>query len=147
LGRRLQERSTGVTFVSADGGRNAIDIEAVGSSDTLSELVKILNDGVATLHDSFLAGSSSGVQMIGGRRPSARHAASIVTRIVALARCLQFQVSKYVTGKANQHDDNLAAIAAAVVRAVERYTDSHRFADDLTILLLRRCTIPAAAGV
>jgi sigma-B regulation protein RsbU (phosphoserine phosphatase) len=49
--------------------------------------------------------------------------------------------------KANQHDENLSAIGAAVVRAVERYTDSHKFADDLTILLLRRCTTPAAAGV
>jgi sigma-B regulation protein RsbU (phosphoserine phosphatase) len=49
--------------------------------------------------------------------------------------------------KANQHDENLSAIGAAVVRAVERYTDSHKFADDLTILLLRRRTAPAAAGV
>jgi len=49
--------------------------------------------------------------------------------------------------KANQHDENLSAVGAAVVRAVERYTDSHKFADDLTILLLRRCTTPAAAGV
>ena len=42
---------------------------------------------------------------------------------------------------------DLAAIGAAVVRAVERYTDSHKFADDLTILLLRRCTTPAPAAV
>jgi sigma-B regulation protein RsbU (phosphoserine phosphatase) len=49
--------------------------------------------------------------------------------------------------KANRDDENLSAIGAAVVRAVERYTDSHKFADDLTILLLRRCAIPAAAGV
>jgi len=49
--------------------------------------------------------------------------------------------------KANRDDENLSAIGAAVVRAVERYTDSHKFADDLTILLLRRCTAPAAAGV
>jgi serine phosphatase RsbU (regulator of sigma subunit) len=49
--------------------------------------------------------------------------------------------------KANQHDEDLSAVGAAVVRAVERYTDSHKFADDLTILLLRRCTTPAAAGV
>jgi len=34
--------------------------------------------------------------------------------------------------------DSLAAIGAAVVRAVERHTDATRFADDLTILLLRR---------
>jgi phosphoserine phosphatase RsbU/P len=49
--------------------------------------------------------------------------------------------------KANQDDENLSAIGAAVVRAVERHTDSHKFADDLTILLLRRCTAAAAAGV
>jgi serine phosphatase RsbU (regulator of sigma subunit) len=41
----------------------------------------------------------------------------------------------------------LSAVGAAVVRAVERHTDSHKFADDLTILLLRRCAMPAAAGV
>ena len=97
FGRGLQKRSTGIAFVSADRGGNAIGIEAVGLSDRFSELVKILDDGVATLHDGFLAGSSSGVQMIGGRRPSARHVASIVPRIVAFARCLQFHVSKYVT--------------------------------------------------
>ena len=45
------------------------------------------------------------------------------------------------------HDDELSAVGSAVVRAVERHTDSHKFADDLTILLLRRCATPAAAGV
>jgi serine phosphatase RsbU (regulator of sigma subunit) len=49
--------------------------------------------------------------------------------------------------RANQHDESLSAIGAAVVRAVERYTDSHKFADDLTILLLRRRTAPVVAGV
>ncbi|HJZ75964.1 MAG TPA: PP2C family protein-serine/threonine phosphatase [Vicinamibacterales bacterium] len=34
--------------------------------------------------------------------------------------------------------DSLSAIGAGVVRAVERHTDEKRFADDLTILLLRR---------
>jgi sigma-B regulation protein RsbU (phosphoserine phosphatase) len=34
--------------------------------------------------------------------------------------------------------ESLSAISAAVVRAVERHTDATRFADDLTILLLRR---------
>ena len=48
--------------------------------------------------------------------------------------------------KASQHD-SLSAVGAAVVRAVERHTDEHKFADDLTILLLRRCAAPAAAGV
>ena len=42
--------------------------------------------------------------------------------------------------------DSLSGIGAAVVRAVERHTDERKFADDLTILLLRR-TIPAPAGV
>jgi sigma-B regulation protein RsbU (phosphoserine phosphatase) len=48
--------------------------------------------------------------------------------------------------KASRQDE-LSAVGAAVVRAVERHTDSHKFADDLTILLLRRCATPAAAGV
>jgi len=47
--------------------------------------------------------------------------------------------------KANARD-SLSAIGAAVVEAVERHTDEKRFADDLTILLLRR-TAPAPAGV
>jgi hypothetical protein len=34
-----------------------------------------------------------------------------------------------------------------VVRAVERHTDNTKFADDLTILLLRRRVIPTAVGV
>jgi sigma-B regulation protein RsbU (phosphoserine phosphatase) len=45
------------------------------------------------------------------------------------------------------HRDSLSDVGAAVVRAVERHTDEHKFADDLTILLLRRCPTPAAAGV
>jgi len=48
--------------------------------------------------------------------------------------------------KASQHN-TLADVGAAVVRAVERHTDSRKFADDLTILLLRRCATPALAGV
>src|SRR4051812_25917695 len=42
--------------------------------------------------------------------------------------------------------DTLTGIGSAVVRAVERHTDDTRFADDLTILLLRR-TQPVAASV
>jgi len=41
--------------------------------------------------------------------------------------------------------ETLSGIGAAVVRAVERHTDEKRFADDLTILLLRR-TAPGPAG-
>jgi serine phosphatase RsbU (regulator of sigma subunit) len=43
--------------------------------------------------------------------------------------------------------DALAELGAAVVRAVERHTSDKRFADDLTILLLRRSEVPAAVGV
>jgi phosphoserine phosphatase RsbU/P len=46
-----------------------------------------------------------------------------------------------------EHGNNVAAIGAAVVRAVERHTADIRLADDLTLLLLRRSTAPAAAGV
>jgi len=41
--------------------------------------------------------------------------------------------------------ESLSAIGAAVERAVERHTDERRFADDLTILLLRR-TAALSAG-
>ena len=41
----------------------------------------------------------------------------------------------------------LPALGAAVLRAVERYTGDTRFADDLTLLLLRRCTVSAPVGV
>jgi len=43
--------------------------------------------------------------------------------------------------------NNVAAIGSAVVRAVERHTSDVRFADDLTLLLLRRSGLPVAAGV
>jgi len=47
----------------------------------------------------------------------------------------------------SSHRRSLSEVGAAVVRAVERHTDDTRFADDLTILLLRRCIAPAPAGV
>jgi len=43
--------------------------------------------------------------------------------------------------------NNVAATSAAVVRAVERHRADTRLADDLTLLLLRRSTVPSAAGV
>ena len=43
-----------------------------------------------------------------------------------------------------EHRNNVAAIGAAVVRAVELHTDDIRFADDLTLLLLRRSPVPVA---
>lgn len=44
-------------------------------------------------------------------------------------------------------DQDVTAIGSAVVRAVERHTDNTKFADDLTILLLRRRNIPTPVGV
>jgi phosphoserine phosphatase RsbU/P len=43
--------------------------------------------------------------------------------------------------------DSLADIGGAVVRAVQQHTADTRLADDLTILLLRRCPTPAPVGV
>jgi len=42
--------------------------------------------------------------------------------------------------------DSVSAIGAAIVHTVEQYTADTRLADDLTILLLRRCAVvPAPA--
>ena len=46
-----------------------------------------------------------------------------------------------------EHSNNMAAIGAAVVHAVERHTADTRLADDLTLLLLRCSPVPATAGV
>jgi phosphoserine phosphatase RsbU/P len=46
-----------------------------------------------------------------------------------------------------ERGNNVAAIGSAVVRAVERHTSEVRFADDLTLLLLRRSSVPVATGV
>jgi serine phosphatase RsbU (regulator of sigma subunit) len=46
-----------------------------------------------------------------------------------------------------ERGNNVAAIGSAVVRAVERHTSDVRFADDLTLLLLRRSGVPVATGV
>jgi len=46
-----------------------------------------------------------------------------------------------------ERDNNVAAIGSAVVRAVEKHTADVRFADDLTLLLLRRSAAPVTTGV
>jgi serine phosphatase RsbU (regulator of sigma subunit) len=43
--------------------------------------------------------------------------------------------------------ESLSAVGSAVVRSVEQHTADVRLADDLTILLLRRCTAAAVVGV
>ena len=49
--------------------------------------------------------------------------------------------------KASAHETPVRRSARRSSASVERHTAEKRFADDLTILLLRRCTAPAAAGV
>jgi sigma-B regulation protein RsbU (phosphoserine phosphatase) len=51
------------------------------------------------------------------------------------------------TALKTHRDEAISSIGPAVVRAVERHTDATRFADDLTILLLRRCTTSTPIGV
>ncbi|MGH9386505.1 MAG: hypothetical protein ACRD2N_19710 [Vicinamibacterales bacterium] len=92
--RHIHEWPSGLPFVLANGRGDSINVEVVRSTDSLPKPVEFFDDGVATLHDAFLVGSSSGVQMMGGVRPSERQTASMVLRIVAFARCLQFHVSR-----------------------------------------------------
>jgi hypothetical protein len=54
------------TLMLANGRGDSVNIEVMGPTDSLSELVEFLDDGVPALHDGFLGGSSSGVQMMGG---------------------------------------------------------------------------------
>src|ERR1041384_7728123 len=65
-------------FVFANGRRDSINIEVVSAANSLPQLMELFDDGVATLHDGFLVGNSSGVQMMGGLRPSERQMVSIV---------------------------------------------------------------------
>jgi sigma-B regulation protein RsbU (phosphoserine phosphatase) len=62
-------------------------------------------------------------------------------------RGLPFDEIGLETALKSSYRASLSDIGAAVVRAVERHTDDTRFADDLTILLLRRCTAPTPVGV
>ena len=69
--RRHRHRwPSGLPFVLANGRGDSINVEIMSPTDSLPELVEFFDDGVAMLHDGFLVGSSSGVQIIGGLRPS-----------------------------------------------------------------------------
>ena len=93
---RLTDNVFGIlAFVLTDRRCDSVNIEVVPLADVLADPVQFLNDGVASLHVELPDGSSSGVQMIGGIRPTERQIASIVPRIVALAMCLQFHVNRY----------------------------------------------------
>ena len=80
-------------FVLTDRRGDSAGIEVVRFADGLADSVQLVNDGIAPLHLELPDGSSSGVQIIGGVSPAERQITSIVPRIVAFARCLQFQVS------------------------------------------------------
>jgi hypothetical protein len=81
--------------VFPDRCRDSVDIEVVRRADVLSDPMQLVNDQVAPFHRELPAGSSSGVQIIGGIRPAERQIPSIVPRIVAFAMCVQFHVSRY----------------------------------------------------
>ena len=81
-------------FVPPNGCGNSIDVEVVRPADLFAELVKVFDDGVAAFHVTLPDGNSSGVQIIGGRKSEERQVASIVLRMAAFARCLQFQVNR-----------------------------------------------------
>lgn len=71
-----------------------MNIEIVRLADSSSDLVEIVDDRVTAFHAELPEGNSSGVQMTGGFKPSERQTSSMVPRMVAFARCLQFQVKR-----------------------------------------------------
>ena len=76
---RLANDALGIlVLVLTDRCRDSVDIEVVGLADVLSDSVQLVNDGVSAFHRELPAGSSSGVQIIGGVRPADRQIASIV---------------------------------------------------------------------
>jgi len=89
-----KKRVASVSFVLANGGGDSFSVEVVRATDSFTELVEFVDDWIPAFHDGLLAGSSSGVQIIGGLNPAERQTVSIVLRMVALARCLQFHVSR-----------------------------------------------------
>ena len=83
-----------ILLVAANRCSDSMHIEIVCLSDGFSDPVQAFNDWVTAFHGVLPDGSSSGVQMMGGAKPEARHVNSIVLRILAFARCLQFHVRR-----------------------------------------------------
>ena len=83
-----------LAFVLANRCSDSMHIEVMFSADGFADLVQAFNDGVMAFHGVLPDGSSSGVQMTGGVKPKERHVASMVPRILAFARCLQFHVRR-----------------------------------------------------
>ena len=131
-------RSGAITYVSA-GHMPPLLLRADGSCERLT-------DGGISL--GMFEGStySTGQAMIGPQDLFAVYSDGI-TEAESQSGIPFDEIGLETALRSSISDASLSSIGAAVVRAVERHTDSHKFADDLTILLLRRCTIPAAAGV
>ena len=83
-----------LVFVAANGRGDSMHIEIMCLANGFSDPVQAFNDRVSAFHGALPDGSSSGVQIMGGAKPEERHVASMVLRIVALARCLQFHVNR-----------------------------------------------------
>ena len=83
-----------LVFVAANGRSDSMYIEIVCLADGFTDPVQAFNYGVTAFHDVLPDGSSSGVQMMGGAKPEARHVTSMVLRMRAFARCLQFHVKR-----------------------------------------------------
>ena len=81
-------------LVPTDCRGDPVHIEIVSPADRSSDLVEVVDDRVTAFHAELPDGNSSGVQMMGGRKPSERQTSSMVPRMVAFARCLQFQVKR-----------------------------------------------------
>ena len=92
--QRLNHGFLTLVFVLANRGSNSMHIEIMCPADGFADLVQAFNDGVTSFHGVLPDGNSSGVQMIGGVKPEERHVVSMVLRIVAFARCLQFHVRR-----------------------------------------------------
>lgn len=84
-----------LTLLRAKRVRNPSNVESMLPSELLPNLVNLVENGIGALH-LFVrgGGSSSGVQIAGGVKPSARQMPSMLPRIVALAMCLRFHVSR-----------------------------------------------------
>lgn len=81
-------------FVPTNCRSDPVNIEIVRPADSSSDLVEVVDDRVMAFHAELPEGNSSGVQMMGGLKPSERQTSSMVPRMVAFARCLQFQVKR-----------------------------------------------------
>ena len=92
--QRANHRLPTLVFVATNGRGDSMHVKIMCLANGFSNLVQAFNDRVSVLHGVLPGGNSSGVQMTGGTNPAERHVASMVLRMVAFARCLQFHVRR-----------------------------------------------------